>query len=146
MRLRLIITLGQALLGCRLLLLWSIAANLRYLDGISSRMPHDFGVFECILATHSLCTFDIHIAILVTVEALDLVSAEAALLAAHTGHTLHKANHSLLAVRVKATIVARVNVSHQKSLLVLDWISGQCRLGVVSEVSDKTLPVLQFDF
>lgn len=109
-------------------------------------MSNDFSIFECVLVAHSFCSFDVHVTILVAVEALNIVSSKTTLRTAHAWYTLHEADHCLLAVRVKATVVPGVNIGHKKSLLVINWIGGQRWLSIVSKVCNKTLSVLQFNF
>ena len=61
-------------------------------------MPRDFGKFKCVRVSHGLRSFDVHVFVLITVEALHIMRGEATLGAAHARHTLHEADHGLLAV------------------------------------------------
>jgi hypothetical protein len=108
------IILCQTLLRSWLLIfsLRSIFANLSHLNWTCSGVPRDFGVLELVCAAHGLRTLDVHVLVLIAVEALHVMSSEAALGAAHAWHTLHKADHCLLAVGVERTVIARMNVGH----------------------------------
>ena len=140
------ITLGHLLLGLVCSFLGIFIADFSNLNSTAtSVMPRNFGIFKLITTAHGLGSLNIQVFVLAAVEALNVVLGQATLGAAHTRHTLHEADHGLPTVRVEGSVVAGVNISHQKSLLILNWVCGQRRLGIVSEVGDKSLSILQFN-
>ena len=108
-------------------------------------MPGDFGVFEGISIAHSFCSFDVHEFVLGAVEALKWMSIQTSLSAAHRRYTLNKTNHGLFAIRVEAAVVAGVDISLEKSVLIFDWVGGEGWFGVVSEVSNESLTIIQLN-
>ena len=140
------ITLGHLLLGLVSIFLGIVFADFSNLNRTAaSIVPRNFGILKLITTAHGLGSLNIQVSVLVAVEALNVVCGQAALGAAHAWHTLHKTNHGLLAVGVEGSVVAGVNISHQKSLLILNWVGGQRRLGIVSEVCNKSLSILQLN-
>lgn len=137
------VTLGHLLLGLVCSFLGIFIADFSNLNSTAtSVMPRNFGILKLITTSHGLGSLNIQVFVLATVEALNVVLGQATLGAAHTRHTLHEADHGLPTVRVEGSVVAGVNISHQKSLLILNWVGGQRRFGIVSEVGNKSLSIL----
>ena len=125
------------------LLLWllRVVVDLGYFNGRGRRMSSNLGILERIRIAHSFCSFNIHVAILRPMEALNWMCAKCALSTAHAWDTLDEADHSLSTVGVEAAVVAGVDISHHESLLVVDGVGSEGGLGVVTEVGDESLAV-----
>lgn len=130
------------------LLLWllRVVVDLGYFNGRGRRMSSNLGILERIRIAQSFCSFNIHVAILRPMEALNWMCAKCALSTAHAWDTLDEADHSLSTVGVEAAVVAGVDISHHESLLVVDGVGSEGGLGVVTEVGDESLAVCQFNF
>lgn len=118
-----IFTLVQALaLWWRwFLLLLVTAVDLGDLDRASrGRMSRDFSVHVSLLVTHGLGSLDVEVFVLSSVEALDWELIKTTL----ASNLLDESDHCLSAVGVETTIISRVNIGHEQSVLISCWISG----------------------
>ena len=143
MRIRFTTLFSEFLTSLRLsfLLLISIV-NFGRLNCRTSRMPRDFSILECVQTAHRLSSFNICIFILSSMEASNWVSIHCTRVASIA---LNETDHSLFAVRVKAAVVTGMNVCHQESLLILNRISGQSRLSIISKVRNEAHSIVKLN-
>jgi len=101
----------------------------------------DLGKLDALVFTKFLSVFNLVVSVLFSIEASNSMICHWAT----TFLLLNESNHCCVTSRVKASVVARLNVN-KLCCTILNGIWWYCRLHGVLEVGNKSLSVVQLNF